>query len=176
MIVRTAGETDAGDIAALVNHEIAHSVAHFGTESIDVAEAAGWIGSSNPRHQTLVATDDDGAFLGYCKSGVYKPRGGYGWTVEISVYLTASSRGRGVGTALYTELFGRIERAGVRTVLAGVTLPNEASVRLHERFGMRQFCTQERVGFKGGRWHDVGYWIRHFGGDTPPADAPDSSI
>ncbi|MEM9560660.1 MAG: N-acetyltransferase family protein [Planctomycetota bacterium] len=168
--IRTAHAGDADAIAQILNHEIAHGTAHFGTSPIEVDEVRTWIGLENPRHTVLVATDRSGV-LGFCKSGVYKPRGGYAWTVEISAYIAAGAQGRGVGSVLYAELFDRIEAAGVRTVLAGITLPNDASVRLHERCGMRRFCVQERVGFKGGSWHDVGYWIRHFGGDEAPADA-----
>ena len=80
--------------------------------------------------------------------------------MESTVYLSPDQAGKGVGTALYDALFTRLESWGAHAVMGGISLPNEASVALHEKLGMRKVAHFEAVGFKFGRWIDVGYWQR----------------
>jgi len=152
--VRAAVETDLQAIVELTNHEIEHGVAHFGLEPWSPEQARAQFRAR--RHPWVVAYEED--FLGFAKAGPWKARGAYDRTVEVGVYVRPSERGRGVSTALYRLLIEELRKARVHTVLAGIALPNVASVRLHERFGFRHSGTLPEVGFKFGQFHDVGYW------------------
>ncbi len=166
MNVRPAAVEDLPAIVAINNEAVANGFAHFGVRPWTLREAREAFDGRRPRHLWLVA--EDGGVLGYCKAGFWKTRGGYDWTVELGVYVDASARGRGVGRALYERFLPDLEAAGVRHVVAGIALPNPASVALHERFGFERVALFPRQGWKLGAWHDVGYWTLLFGGDEPP--------
>ena len=159
------------EIARVLNWAIEHTPAHFGDapEAVDVSTSA-WR-SSRRMYPWLVATDDAGRFLGFAKSGAWKTRAAYAWTVEISVYVRPEAHRRGAGRALYTRLLEVLRAQGYRTLVAGITLPNPASEGLHEAMGMRRVASFPRMGHKFGHWHDVGYWSLELDADVgPPAE------
>ena len=160
--VRQATEEDLPAILARTNEEIATGFSHFGTEPIAIEGLADQFRRESGRFPWLVARDGRGVFLGFAKAGPWKARGAYAWTVEIGVYVDTGARGRGVGRALYESLLPMLREAGFRTVVAGVALPNEASVRLHESIGMKPAGVLPQVGYKFGAWRDVGYWVVHW--------------
>jgi len=106
----------------------------------------------------LVFTDSTG-ILGYAYASRHRERAGYQWCVETSVYLSGNAYGRGVGQALYTALFRILKWQGFVNAYAVITLPNEKSIRFHEKFGYEYFTTFKKVGYKLGQWHDVGWMI-----------------
>lgn len=163
MLVREVCERDFPGVVEIENHEIVHGVAHFGTTPNAAGSAlAAWerVRETHPFVVCVVG----GVVVGYAKASVWKEREAYRATAEIGVYVREGFRGRGIGQAMYAELFPRMRAAGLRTLLAGIALPNEASVALHERYGMRHAGTLARVGMKFGRWIDVGYWSVHIEG------------
>jgi phosphinothricin acetyltransferase len=168
MQVRRAEERDCERIAEILRDEILGNFAHFATEPQSAEDVRNDFARFAHTHPWLVAVCDEEPVAGFARAGPWKSRGAYRWTVEVGVYVCGRLRRRGVGRALYAALFPAIEAAGYRTVLAGIALPNEPSVRLHEAFGMRHVGTLPKAGFKLGEWRDVGYWARHFG-DGPPA-------
>ena len=93
-----------------------------------------------------------------CLSGQWKARAAYARTVESSIYLADAARGRGLGKRLYGELIARLRERGIHVVIGGVSMPNAASVALHESFGFKPIGAFREVGWKLGRWIDVGYW------------------
>ena len=109
----------------------------------------------------------DGEVVGYAKSGRFHPRAAYVWSVEVSIYLAESARGGGVGKRLVTALLDELRNQGYVNAFAGTTLPNDASVGLFESLGFKRCAVQEKVGFKLGHWHDVGWWQKAL------ADYPD---
>lgn len=162
--VRTARLADAGAITKIYNHYIKTSTATFETEPVAVdtieqrmravrAERLPW----------LVAAEDD-ACLGYAYATQWKDRHAYRFSVESTVYLAPEAAGRGLGRALYEALFRALEDADVHVVVGGITLPNPASVALHEKLGMVKVAHFNEIGFKFGQWVDVGYWQRCLGG------------
>lgn len=167
--VRLAREGDIPAINALSNWAIRETVAHFSLdEEPDGAMLRNWL-ETRRMHPWLVA--EDGAFQGYAKSSPWKSRCAYNWSAEITVYVHPDHHRRGVGRLLYARLFEILRAQGYRTLLAGVTVPNEASVALHEAMGMRKVAEFPRVGFKFGSWHSVGYWaIELVEGDGPPRE------
>ena len=155
MQIRLMIEDDAGSITEVLNHSIGHSVAHFGTVPTSADEVLGDWHATGELYPWIVATDDAGAFMGFAKGSAWKTRQAYRWTVESGIYLTKGAQGMGAGKALYTKLFEILTLQGYRTVVSGVSVPNPASERLHESFGMKTIGDISPAGFKLGKWVDV---------------------
>jgi len=156
--VRAAGPADAAGIAAVYAPYVTDSVASFEAVPPDAAEVRQRM-LAEPRLPWLVATRGS-EVVGYCYASPHRGRAAYRWSVDCSVYLSASEHRRGTGRALYGELFALLRALGHVTVLAGITLPNPASVGLHASLGFTPVGVYRAVGFKDGRWHDVGWWQR----------------
>ena len=167
--MRAAVASDFDPIAELTNHFIAETAIHFGYEPVTgEALRAGWQGH-RARYPTLVA-ELDGGFAGFCKAGPWRERAAYAWTVETGVYVRPALHRRGVGRALYAPLLDGLRAQGFQTVVAGIALPNDASVRLHEALGFAKVAHVARAGWKFGAWHDVGFWQRDLAAPgSPPA-------
>jgi phosphinothricin acetyltransferase len=100
-----------------------------------------------------------GRVAGYAYASQHRSRAAYRWAADVTVYIGPEHRGLGVGRRLYTELFDRLRGQGIRTVCAGVTVPNEASVGLHRAMGFEPVGVYRRIGWKAGAWHDV-MWLQ----------------
>jgi phosphinothricin acetyltransferase len=168
-VIRAARAEDAGAIAAIYAAEVLGGVATFETEPPGVAAMAERMGAA--RWPWLVATEA-GAVLGYAYAGPYNSRAAYRWTAETTVYVAADARGHGVGGALYAALIERLTRAGLAQAIALVSAGNAGSERLHEAAGFRRVGTLERVGWKLGRWIDVGLWQRALAEPGSPPREP----
>ncbi len=115
--------------------------------------------------------EEGGTVVGYAYAGRHRERAAYGWCVDVSVYVREAMRRGGVGRALYGSLFALLRLQGFCAAHAGITLPNPASVGLHESLGFLPVGVYRKVGFKGGAWHDVGWWqleLRERRGAPPP--------
>lgn len=122
----------------------------------------------------LVA-ERDGAVVGYAYACPHRERPAYRWAVEVSVYVAAGERRRGHGRALYAELAERLRRQRFHVACAGITLPNAASVALHESVGFVPVGVYRRIGWKDGSWRDVGWWqleLLPVGSEPPPEPLP----
>ena len=123
-----------------------------------------------PRLPWFVALRD-GAVVGYAYAARHRDRPAYRWSVDVTVYLAPGERGRGTGRALYEALLAEVTGLGYVSAFAGITLPNEASIALHEAMGFVPVGVFARTGFKQGRWHDVGWWQRTLNeSPVPPTD------
>lgn len=159
MIIRSVELTDASSIAKIYNHYVNESSITFEESSVDKAEMASRISETKEQGMPwLVAEDDQKTCLGYCYASKWKGRCAYRFSVEVTVYLHPDHVGIGTGTNLYRVLFDILKSLDFHTVIGGIALPNSASVRLHEKFGMKKVAQFEQVGFKFGDWVDVGYW------------------
>ena len=157
MEVRLARSEDIPGVCAILDHEIKEGFAHFGTEPVCPEEyEREWL-AIRERYPLVVADIED-KIVGFAKASPWKARGAYKFTAEIGVYIRPENQRQGAARALYDFLIPELRRIGFHTLLAGVALPNEPSVKLHESYGMWHIGTQPEVGFKFGRWHDVGYW------------------
>ncbi|WP_030804946.1 GNAT family N-acetyltransferase [Streptomyces sp. NRRL F-2799] len=159
--VRPGTEADLDALTALYNHYVTETAITFDLAPFTPAERRPWL-LSHPvdgPHRLLVATDTDSRrVLGYATSGPHRPKAAYAPSVETSVYVTPDATGRGVGTLLYDALFAALDGEDVHRAFAGITQPNEASTRLHERFGFRHLGTFGEVGRKYGRYWDVAWY------------------
>jgi L-amino acid N-acyltransferase YncA len=167
---------DAAACARIYAPYVEASPISFEEEAPDAAELQRRIGSYAATHAWLVA-ELDGAVAGYAYACAFNERPVYRWSAGVSVYVAEDQRGQGLGRALYTELFERLRRRGFRMACAGITLPNEASVGLHESLGFEPVGVFREIGWKQGRWHDVGWWqleLAPAGQGPPPEPAPPS--
>jgi L-amino acid N-acyltransferase YncA len=156
--IRMAGEKDAAQIAAIYRPHVVGSATSFELEPPSAVEMAARIEAVLAIAPWLVYTDDAGSVLGYSYASRHRDRAAYQWSVDVAVYVRADQHRRGVGSALYRCLRSLLRLQGFCAAHAGVTLPNAASVRLHEALGFRLVGIYPAVGWKLGSWHDVGWW------------------
>ncbi len=157
LVIRDADPAaDAASCAAIYAPYVTDTTITFeeqppGPEDFEQRIAAAQVG-----HAWLIG-EVDGVAVGYAYAGTYRPRAAYRWSCETSVYLDRDRRGTGVGRPLYQALLDRLTQLGYRTAVAGATLPNDASQRLHEALGFEPIGVFRSVGFKFDRWCDVAW-------------------
>ncbi len=156
--IRTANEGDADCIAGIYNHYIAETCVTFETETVSADEMAQRIDETLRIPLPWLVAEMAGRVIGYAFASKWKGRCAYRYAVETTIYLHPGSTGAGVGAVLYGALIDAVRAASMRTAIGGIALPNDASIRLHERLGFRKVGHFERVGYKHDRWIDVGYW------------------
>lgn len=157
-MIRPATAHDTGALCAIYNHYIAHTVVSFEEVTITEADLAARVAKVQAAGLPWLVAEENGAVLGYAYAGPWQERSAYRFCALVSVYLAPACTGRGWGTRLYQELFAALRETPIRWVLGGIALPNAASVALHEKMGMQRVGLHPAVGFKFGRWVDVGYW------------------
>jgi len=156
--IRPVRPDDLAALTALYNHYVASGAVTFDVEPYTPETRRPWLEQFAERgpHRLLVA-EEGGVLLGYAGSMRFRPKAAYATSVETTLYLAPEAQGRGVGSRLYTALFEALRGEDLHRALAGVTLPNEASLRLHERFGFRRIGSFSEVGRKHGRYWDVAW-------------------
>ncbi len=160
LTVRSARAEDALQVTEIYNHYIRTSTITFEEAPVSAAEmAARILETQSLSYPWLVATAANDV-LGYAYAGKWKVRAAYKHSSEITVYVRPGQERSGVGSALYQQLLPALKASGVRAAIGGVALPNDASVRLHEKFGFEKCAHFREVGFKFNRWIDVAYWQR----------------
>ncbi|MCE0534354.1 N-acetyltransferase family protein [Kineosporia rhizophila] len=169
-LIRPATPEDAAACAAIYAPYVRETTISFEEEPPTPDEMATRMASAQQGHAWLVLEDDSGRVVGYAYGNRLGVRAAYRWSCEVSVYLDQERRGKGGGRALYEELLQRLEDRGYRQAMALVSVPNEASDRLHKAMGFRQVGLHENVGFKHGRWLSVAYFQRALGSGDPPAE------
>ena len=150
--IRPAAASDLPALLALRNWYIAHSFATCDEIPLTPADLENWFTQfGDGPHRLFVATAQDGDVLGYCSSQGYRPHPSFASTVETSIYVNPEAKGRGIGLVLYERLFSALSGEGLHRAVAGIALPNEASVRLHERVGFRRVGVFSEYACKRGR-------------------------
>ncbi|MBJ6723721.1 arsinothricin resistance N-acetyltransferase ArsN1 family B [Geomesophilobacter sediminis] len=161
-MIRDAVPEDAAAICRIYNPYIEQTVITFETEPLSVEKMAARIESYRAHYPWLVA-EENGAVVGYAYAAKWRERRAYRFAVESSVYIDQSAQGRGLGVLLYQELFVRLAAMKIHAVLACISLPNPASIALHEKLGFAKAAHFTEVGWKFDRWIDVGYWQKLLG-------------
>lgn len=156
-MIRLAKLSDAKQIADIYNYYVENTFVTFEEQSLSEQEMRQRIESKLKKYFFLV-WEEDGEILGYAYADEWKTRCAYNYTVESSVYLKQEAAGKGIGTKLYTKLLELLKEKGIHIVLAGIAIPNDASIALHEKLGFEKTGQLKEVGFKADRWIDVGYW------------------
>ncbi len=163
MHIRLMTKEDASAIAEVLNVAIGTSIAHFGTVPTSADEVLEDWHNAGETYPWLVGVDDEGQFIGFAKGSAWKTRLAYRWTVETGIYLVKGSQGVGSGKALYTKLFEVLALQGYRVVVTGISLPNDASIGLHEAMGMEVVGELAPAGYKLGHWIGVRLYQKHLG-------------
>ncbi|WP_327703348.1 GNAT family N-acetyltransferase [Streptomyces decoyicus] len=190
--VRAGTEADLPALTDLYNHYIRETCITFDLEPFTPDQRRPWLLAypQDGPHRLLVArevtdrtknphngpesdphagaaedpgTAGEGALLGYATSSAFRPKAAYAPSVEVTAYCAPHAVGRGIGTLLYTALFEALADEDVHRAYAGITQPNEASTRLHTRFGFRHIGTYTEVGRKFGRYWDVAWYQKDLG-------------
>jgi L-amino acid N-acyltransferase YncA len=156
--IRRIEARDAAAVSAIYAPFVTDKATSFETEPPDAEAIKQKIRELEPQYPWLVF-EADGEILGYAYACSHRARKAYQWSVEVSVYIDERAHKRGVGRALYLSLFEVLRRQGYASAYAGITLPNPASVGLHEALGFTAIGTFSKVGFKFGQWHDVA-WLQ----------------
>ncbi len=155
--IRLAVPDDAGAIREIYRPAIESSVISFELDVPSEADMGTRITETLRFHPWLVC-EERGIVAGYAYATTHRVRAAYRWSVDTAVYVHDAFRRRGVGRGLYTSLFQILTAQGYVNAYAGITLPNAASVALHESVGFRPLGVYREVGYKCGAWHDVGWW------------------
>ena len=175
--IRLATEHDAAGMLEIYAPIVRETTISFETEPPGLGEFQDRILASLAQRCWLVC-DDSGSIAGYAYASPFNPRPSYIWSVETSVYVHPAYQRRGVARALYTSLFRCLATQGYCNAVARITLPNPASVKLHEGMGFRPIGVNSGIGYKGGEWHDVGIWQKDIASrlSHPEQPLPASSL
>ena len=167
--IRVARPEDGAGVAAIYDPIVRETAISFEVDPPGEAEMRRRIVATLDTHPWLVCADGSHV-RGYAYASRHRERAAYRWSADVTVYIHEDSRGRGVGTALYTALLSLLVRQGFRQAYGAITLPNAGSVALHESQGFRRIGVFEDVGWKLGAWHPVGWWARELAPATavPP--------
>ncbi len=158
MNIRSAVEQDADAITGIYNHYVLNTIATFEDQAVSAAEMARRICQVLSLPLPWLVVEADRRVVGYAYATRWRTRHAYRFSAESTIYLMPGQESRGIGTQLYGALFSQLRDSGIHAVMAGISLPNPASIALHEKLGMSQAAHFEAVGFKFDRWVDVGYW------------------
>lgn len=157
MNIRPVYLTDAEQIAEIYNYYIQNSHQTFETEPLSGAEMQKRIAEITQRYPYLVAEEND-QILGYAHAARFGFRQAYEYSAEVSIYVKNDAKQKGIGTRLYFDLFDELANTDIHTIIAAISLPNETGVRFHEKLGFKKVAHFNEIGYKLGRWVDVGYW------------------
>jgi phosphinothricin acetyltransferase len=169
--IRIAREADAEAVVKIYGPVVRDTAISFEVEPPTPDEIRGRI-RTVLEHAPWLVCEIDGTVAGYAYAGKFHARAAYQWTVEVTVYVHADHHRRGVARGLYTSLLAGLRVQGFRTAVGIIALPNPASVGLHERMGFLRGGFLHAVGYKHGRWHDVGWWELALGERTPVPPPP----
>ncbi|WP_176591737.1 arsinothricin resistance N-acetyltransferase ArsN1 family B [Sphingobium sp. EM0848] len=158
--IRPARPSDAARCAEIYAPFVTESCVSFETEAPDAAEMARRIASHGASHGWLIAETADGKGAGYAYGSAHRTRAAYATSADVAIYVDPAHARQGVGRALYDMLLPQLKAGGCHAVFAGITLPNAASVALHEAMGFTPVGVYREVGWKMGGWRDVGWWQR----------------
>jgi phosphinothricin acetyltransferase len=155
--IRQAQFTDAEQIAEIYNYYILNTHHTFETEPLSADEMQQRIAETSQDYPFLIA-EYEGVIQGYVYATQFKLRQAYKHSVEISIYVRNQAKQKGIGSELYQRLLEELSETDIHALMAGISLPNEASVRFHEKIGYEKVAHFREVGYKLGRWVDVGFW------------------
>ncbi|HQU86479.1 MAG TPA: N-acetyltransferase family protein [Pyrinomonadaceae bacterium] len=157
MNIRKVELADAEQIAEIYNYYIQNTHQTFETDPLSGDEMRRRIVNIIENYPYFVA-ELDGEVCGYAYATQFKMRTAYAYAVELAIYVKNAAKQKGIGTHLYNRLFDELSETDAHAIIAGIALPNDPSVRFHERLGFSKVAHFREVGYKLGRWVDVGYW------------------
>ncbi|CAN5386965.1 GNAT family N-acetyltransferase [soil metagenome] len=160
-MIRRISTADIPSICKIYNYYINNSIATFEEVEVGVEEMQKRVEQVSTNYPWIVY-EEEGAVIGYAYANQWKTRSAYRYSAEATVYLDHLYAGKGVGSKLYGHLISELNKSKIHSLIGGISLPNEASIALHEKFGFRKCAHFSEVGRKFDRWIDVGYWEKIF--------------
>ena len=160
IVIRAAVAGDSSAIAEIYNHYVAQTVITFEEEAVSAPEMVRRIEDAGSASLPWLVAEREGKVVGYAYATPWRARSAYRFSVEVTVYVDPDCPRMGIGRRLYDELLPKLKARGAHAAFGVIALPNDASVALHERFGFAKVAHLREVGWKFGRWIDVGYWQR----------------
>jgi len=160
MEIRPARSEDAAACAAIYRPYVTDNWVSFELDPPDAAEMARRIAAYGEAFGWLIAEAADGAVLGYAYACSHRSREAYSTSVDVAIYVAPEAKGRGVGRALYEQLFDGLRARKFHAAFAGIAIPNPASEAIHKAMGFTLVGIYREVGWKMGGWRDVGWWQR----------------
>lgn len=170
-MLRAAIVADSAAIAAIYAPYVTDSIVSFETEPPAPAEIAARMEAAGGFYPWIVADESD-RIAGYAYASAFRPRAAYRYAVETTVYMAKDATGRGIGMRLYRSLLDTLIAQGFAQAIGAISLPNPASVALHERLGFEPAGMYRDIGWKMGGWHSVGLWQRALAPATVPPTEP----
>jgi phosphinothricin acetyltransferase len=158
LFVRPAKPADSEAVARIYNHYVRETVVTFEEEEVSSRDMAGRMDEVAGVGLPWLVAEREGSTIGYAYAARWHRRSAYRYSAETTVYLDPGHTGKGAGAFLYKELMAVLRGQSIRQVIGVIALPNPASIALHERLGFSKVGHFHEVGFKFGRWIDVGYW------------------
>ncbi|NWK77535.1 arsinothricin resistance N-acetyltransferase ArsN1 family B [Aquitalea sp. LB_tupeE] len=168
ILIRPATPADAAAMAAIYNPYVLNSTISFEEEAVTVEEMVARLDKVTEQGLPWLVAELNGELLGYAYATRWRVRPAYRYAVETSVYFAPEARGQGLGGRLYRSLLQQLRSQGLHLAIAGIALPNAASIALHQGLGFEQAATFHQVGWKAARWLDVAYWELRLN-EGPPA-------
>jgi L-amino acid N-acyltransferase YncA len=158
--IRPARDADAAALARIYNPYVLETIITFEEQPVSVTDMAARLTQVQQLSLPWLVAERGGRVVGYAYATRWKERSAYRLSTETAVYLEPQSCRQGLGARLYQQLLADLRDRGIHVALAGIALPNDPSVALHERLGFHKVGQLPEIGFKLGRWIDVGYWQR----------------
>ena len=158
MNIRNATLDDARAICSIYNYYVESTAVSFETVPVSEMEAQQRINDTINSGYLFCVGEVDGKIIGFYSTQAWNKRAAYATTAEESIYLDKNETGKGYGTQLFEHLLKQIDKTRIHTLIATITIPNENSVRLHEKFGFKQVSHIKEAGRKFDQWQDVGHW------------------
>jgi phosphinothricin acetyltransferase len=156
-MIRPVHIRDTNALLDIYNYYVINTVVTFDIEPLTVLTFQDKLNSINAEYPFIVF-EEGNEILGYAYGSKFRPKPAYNHTVESTIYVKHTAHGKQVGTKLYSELLKQLKQTNAHTVLGVLTIPNEASIKLHEKFGFEHVAHLKSVGLKFGEWQDVGIW------------------
>jgi phosphinothricin acetyltransferase len=180
LLIRQATPQDGAAVAAIYAPYVRDTAITFEETAPSQDDMSARIAETLPQHPYLVAQEDS-QVIGYAYASRHRARASFRWAVDVAIYLSPACHRRGIGSRLYRQLLPLLEAQGYAMAYAGITLPNPASVRVHESVGFTLVAVFGNEGFKLGVWRDVGWWERRLGSLVskslpPPEPTPWSAM
>ncbi len=155
--IRPVKKEDSRRICEIYNYYVQNTCISFEEAPVPREEMETRISSISTAYPFLVY-EENGVLFGYAYANKWRDRSAYRYVAEVTVYIDKDHLGRGIGRILLKQLLDNCKKQGFHALMAVISLPNEASIRLHEEFGFKKAAHFSEVGYKQDKWIDVGYW------------------
>lgn len=157
-MIRCAKKEDLNAILAIYNDAIINTTAVYTYEQQTIDERIAWFETKQRNHEPIFVFEENGSVLGFATFGSFRPWPAYQYTIEHSIYVDASARGKGIASQLLQHLIVEAKAKGYRTLVAGIDASNEASIKLHQKFNFKHAGTLTNVGYKFDYWLDLAFY------------------